>query len=177
LVSDEFVLQFDPSEIPAIAARFPGSDDPRIIAAGQAARARGFYTRPEFITVCEGKTVRSRPRVASNSAAAIRRTTAKAFATADVAEQVAALLELNGVGMPTASVLLHFGFPDRFPILDVRALESLGVVRSSYTPAFWARYVDACRSLAAAHEVSLRTLDQALWQHSKERAAKRSQAR
>jgi hypothetical protein len=137
--------------------------------AGAAARARGHYTRGEFLTVCRWKTARSGPRVASNSAGAIRSTTRRAFATAALAEQVAQLLALTGVGLPTASVLLHFAFPDRLPILDVRALESLGVVgRSSYTPSFWADYVTACRELAAANAVSLRTLDKALWQYSKE---------
>jgi hypothetical protein len=107
--------------------------------------------------------------VASNSPAAIRAATRRAFAADDPAEQVAQLLALAGVGLPTASVLLHFAFPESLPILDVRALESLGVTgRSSYTPAFWASYVTACRGLAAAHHVSLRTLDKALWQYSKE---------
>lgn len=80
-------------------------------------------------------------------------------------------MALSGVGLPTASVLLHFAFPEALPILDVRALESLGIRgRSSYTPAFWSAYVTACREIAARHGVSLRTLDKALWQYSKERA-------
>jgi hypothetical protein len=83
-----------------------------------------------------------------------------------------ALLALQGVGVPTASVLLHFAHPDDYPILDVRALESLGHSgRSTYPVSFWLRYLDACRDLAARHGVSVRTLDKALWQHSKERAA------
>ena len=54
---------------------------------------------------------------------------------------------------------------------DVRALESLGVTgRTSYPVAFWLAYVDACRALAARHAVSLRALDKALWQASKERS-------
>ena len=86
-------------------------------------------------------------------------------------ERIESLLALRGVGLPTASVLLHFAMPDRYPILDVRALESLGVTGNpSRTVAFWLGYVDACRALAAAHGVSLRTLDKALWQHSKERS-------
>jgi hypothetical protein len=120
--------------------------------------------------VCRWKTPRSGPKVVSNSAAAIRTATRRAFAAADLGEQVAHLLALAGVGLPTASVLLHFAFPEAFPILDVRALESLGVRGgSSYTPAFWGAYVNACRELAAAHGVSLRGLDKALWQYSKER--------
>jgi hypothetical protein len=137
-----------------------------------AARARGHYTRAEFLTVCRWKTARSGPKVASNSAAAVRAATRRAFLTEVPAEQVATLLSLAGVGLPTASVLLHFAFPESLPILDVRALESLGFRGgSSYTPAFWAEYVSACREIAAANGVSLRTLDKALWQYSKERAA------
>jgi hypothetical protein len=168
---DGFALQFDPAQLPALAARFPDSDETEVSAAGQAARLRGYYTRSEFVTVCRWKTPRSAPKVALNSAAAIRRACQAAFATESLEPQIRIILGLSGVGVPTASTLLHFAFPERFPILDVRALESLGVTgRSSYTPAFWASYVVACRSLAAAHGVSLRALDKALWQYSKERS-------
>ena len=138
-------------------------------AAGKAARARGHYTRPEFLTVCRWKTARSATKVASNSAAAIRVATRRAFMTEGLVEQIRHLLALAGVGLPTASVLLHFAFPESIPILDVRALESLGVTGRSYTPNFWASYVEACRAIAARNGVSLRTLDKALWQFSKER--------
>lgn len=107
--------------------------------------------------------------MASNSAAAIRSATRRAFEAEDLADQVGHLLVLAGVGLPTASVLMHFAFPEAFPILDVRALESLGVGgHPSHTPAFWADYVAACRTIAAQRGISLRTLDKALWQHSKD---------
>jgi hypothetical protein len=35
---------------------------------------------------------------------------------------------------------------------------------------FWLEYLEACRRLALTHGVSIRTLDKALWQHSRERA-------
>jgi hypothetical protein len=64
-----------------------------------------------------------------------------------------ALLELAGVGVPTASVLLYFAFPDLYPILDVRALESLGVKsRSQYPVSFWLEYLLACQRSPAATE-------------------------
>jgi hypothetical protein len=86
-----------------------------------------------------------------------------------------ALLSLEGVGVPTASALLHFGFPSDYPILDVRALESLGqpTTRTTYSVTYWLRYLAACRGLAAEHRVTLRTLDKALWQHSSELAKAR----
>jgi hypothetical protein len=75
------------------------------------------------------------------------------------------------VGAPTASTLLYVAFPDDYPILDVRALESLGVKsRSTYPVSFWLAYLEACRTLARENGVSLRTLDRALWEHSKERS-------
>jgi hypothetical protein len=167
----KFTLQFAPEEISALAARFPVLDESRLLAVNAAVRARGHYTRAEFVEVCAWKTPRSRPRVAANSEAAVIDATGRALAASDEAIRFAALLELDGVGAPTASTLLYVAFPDDYPILDVRALESLGVrSRSTYPVSFWLAYLEACRTLARENGVSLRTLDKALWQHSKERS-------
>jgi hypothetical protein len=167
-----FELQFPAQEIPALARRFPASDEGALLATGAAARARGHYTRAEFIEVCAWKTVRSRPKVAANPERAVIDATARALGATDETIRISALLALGGVGVPTASTLLYCAFPDDYPILDVRALESLGVKpRSAYPVSFWLAYLEACRSLAQASGVSLRTLDKALWQHSKEISA------
>ena len=166
-----FELQFPLDEIDALAARFPGGDDGRLHEVCVAVRGRGYYTREEFIEVCAWKTVRSRPKVSGNSDAAVVRATGLAMGTEDESVRMTALLELDGVGVPTASTLLYCAFPDHYPILDVRALESLGVrPRSQYPLSFWLGYLGACRELAQQAGVSLRTLDKALWQHSKERS-------
>ncbi|MGZ4187106.1 MAG: hypothetical protein ACXVFQ_02805 [Solirubrobacteraceae bacterium] len=167
-----FELQFPIDEIDVLAGRFPALDgDARLQEIGVAVLARGYYTREEFIEVCAWKTVRSRPKVSSNAEAAVVRATGAAIATEDEAARMTALLELDGVGVPTASTLLYCAFPDDYPILDVRALESLGVKpRSMYPLSFWLGYLDACRELAQRAGVSVRTLDKALWQHSKERS-------
>jgi hypothetical protein len=163
-------LQFDPAEIRSLAARFPTGDDSRVAALGAGAARRGYYTRGEFLALCGWKSPRSRPLVARNSRAAVTRATRRALAGTEQ-ERIEALLSLRGVGFPTASVLLHFADPAAYPILDVRALEALGVTRSSYTIPFWLEYLATCRALAAAHGVSLRTLDKALWQYSKDLAS------
>jgi hypothetical protein len=143
-----------------------------LLATGAAARARGHYTRQEFIEACAWKTPRSRPKVASNPEALVVDATGRALAATDEAIRIRALLELNGVGVPTASTLLYCAFPDDYPILDVRALQSLGVKpRSTYPVSFWLGYLETCRSLARRHAVSVRTLDKALWEHSKELSA------
>ena len=166
-----FRLQFRAEEIGALAARFGSPDEGRFLAIGAAVRDRGHYTRAEFIEVCAWKTPRSRPRVMANGEAAIAEATGRALAAGDESTRFAALLELQGVGAPTASTLLYCVFPDDYPILDVRALESLGVTaRSTYPMSFWLAYLEACRALALASGVSIRTLDKALWQYSKEQS-------
>jgi hypothetical protein len=61
-------------------------------------------------------------------------------------------------------------YPGRYPILDVRALWSLGFSRPpAYTFGFWSEYVAFTRSEARRLGVSMRELDRALWQYSKER--------
>jgi hypothetical protein len=169
----EFVLQFDPSEIEPLAARFGDTDDSVVDAAGADARARGFYTAVELVLVCAWKSPRSGPLVAENAPGEIEAATRRALAAgATERERVDALTALRGVGVPSASTLLYFAFPTGYPILDVRALESLGANgRSTYSAAFWERYLAACRALASEHGVSIRTLDKALWQYSKERSA------
>jgi thermostable 8-oxoguanine DNA glycosylase len=165
-----FELQFQADQIRALAERYEYEDDEHVPAAGEAARKRGYYMRDEFLRICAWKTGRSKPRVASNGEQEVERATRTAFEAQDEAERIEALLELNGIGIPTASVLLHFAFPREYPILDVRALESLGQRgRTTYSVSYWLKYLDACRRLAEEHGVSLRVLDKALWQYSKER--------
>jgi hypothetical protein len=167
-----FEIQFPPEQVPELAARFPELDESAPDAIGAAARARGYYLRREFLLACAWKSPRSAPRVALNTESAVRAATRRALADPDETIRMQALLSLNGVGVPTASTLLYFAFPALYPILDVRALESLGVKpRSQYPIGFWLGYLEECRALAARCGVSIRTLDKALWQWSKERSA------
>jgi hypothetical protein len=167
-----FRLQFPIGEVAAFAARFDyDAGDEEVAAAGATARARGHYTKPELVLVCAWKTARSRSRVARNTSAFVEAITGAAFATEDEHERMAALCALRGVDAPSASVLLHFAFPDRYPIIDWRALESLGQRgRAAYSISYWLAYVDECRTLADRAGVTMRVLDKALWQHSRERS-------
>jgi hypothetical protein len=168
-----FALQFDIEEVPALAARFsyPKPDD-HCLAAGAAARARGHFTADESLLICAWKTERSRRRVASNTETAIELATGRAIRIKDEAKRMEALTGLHGVGVPTGSALLYFAFPNDYPILDVRALESLGQkARTVYPIEYWLDYLLACRRIAGEAGVPIRTLDKALWQASKENGA------
>ena len=167
----EFVLQFPIEHVREYAARFPAAGDDTLLAVGRAARERGFYTRDEFVAACRWKSARSAPRVAMNSAESVEQATRVALLESSTErERIEALRSLHGVAWPTASVLLHLCFPERYPILDVRALDALGVRASTYSLRFWRAYVSAWLQLAEAAGVDGRTLDQALWQWSKEHA-------
>jgi hypothetical protein len=99
----------------------------------------------------------------------VRELTAIAFSTSNERLRIEVLTLLNGVSWPLASTILHFGVSADYPILDVRALWSLGVrVRQhQYDYELWRNYVQYCRALTAETGVSVRTLDKALWQYAK----------
>jgi hypothetical protein len=133
-------------------------------------RERGYFTKPEFESICHWKTPRSQRRVASNSAEYIEAVTRTALSTGSEQLRVEVLTLLSGVRWPTASVILHFCHRDPYPILDVRALWSLGVDASKviYNFELWWEYTQVCRRLAKSTGLSMRELDRALWQYSKE---------
>ena len=165
-----FGLRFPIGEIPYWSSRYSYEDAAEIQAIGTAAGRRGWYTRDEFLIVMLWKTVRTKRLCEENSDEAVVAATTLALRTDDERTRIAALTSLRGIAYPTASTLLHFARPDSFPIMDVRALWALGVDErpSFYSFHFWLDYVMACRSLSREAGTSLRTLDRALWQFSKE---------
>jgi hypothetical protein len=142
------------------------------------ARKRGHITETELTEMARWKSPRSAPRVRANGDEFVRAVTASALTTFNERLRVEVLTLLDGVEWPTASVLLHFCAADptvtgdetavAYPILDFRALSSLGVAPPPrYQFDFWWRYVEYCRDLAQRWRVDMRTLDRALWKHSK----------
>jgi hypothetical protein len=157
------------------ARRNSDPDEPPLAPAATARIRRDRRLRKrDLVALARWKTPRSRRLVASNTSAAVRRLTRTALTTADERLRIETLTRLSGVGWPTASVILHFCHRDPYPILDVRALWSLGIERagSSHRFELWSRYTAACRRLAAGAGCSMRTLDRALWQYSRERQAR-----
>ena len=169
-MSTEFRLRFPTSEVMYWAGRYSYADDAEVEAIGRAAAKRGWYTRAEFLAVTRWKTQRTKSRCENNDEASVEATTRLALSTPDERIRIEAFTRLHGVAYPTASVLLHFARPDQYPIIDFRALWSLGwdSPPTSYTFQFWWDYTLACRSLAKKAGVLVRTLDRALWQYSKE---------
>src|SRR5436305_119242 len=97
---------------------------------------------PRWVMVSKGSSVRDRQRAYREEG------------------RMRELLEVAGVRVPSASVLLYSAFPDNYPTLDVSVLESLGVKpRSQYPVGFWLDYLRVCREAARRHRVGHRALD------------------
>jgi len=154
-----FELRFDKSSIPEWAARYPADYDEEVetIIAPQV-RARGYFMKSEFLKLCRWKTPRSKPRIASNPEDFIQEVTRTTLSTPSERLRIEVLTLLSGVSWPTASVLLHFGHTDPYPILDFRALWSLGIdsEQTEYDFDFWWAYTQFCRQLAKEVGVSMR---------------------
>ena len=99
----------------------------------------------------------------------VEKITAKAFSLDDDWEKLEKLTEIHGVGQHVASVILHLYDSKKYPILSYPALSAVGImeeyVRGSEYP-FWQEYVNRCRAEAERYDVSMRTLDRALWKYS-----------
>lgn len=169
MISPSFTLHFPLADIPHWAARYDAAYDADIEAMAPTARARGRLTLAELGQLGRWKSPRIGPRLAANDEAYVEAVTAVALTTPSEPLRIEVLTLLSGVGWPMASVVLHWCHTDPYPILDFRALWSLGVAPlPNYDFPLWRPYTDHCREMAAAAGVSMRDLDRALWQFSKE---------
>ena len=127
-------------------------------------------TKGQLQTLCKWKSPRSAGNMLRNSPSYVKEITGCSLRSGDERARIEALTLLDGVGWPTASAILHFYHADNYPILDFRALWSIGVDTppSMYKYDFWQDYTDCCRNISKRHKVSMRLLDKALWQYSKE---------
>lgn len=165
-----FRLRFKKDQIRALARRYD-SDSDRVILADIVPRARraGCLTKPDLFAIGKWKSPRIAGRLEANHDALVHDVTTIALSARREEIRIGALLILRGVGWPVASVILHLCHRDRYPILDYRALWSVGsAVPQVYTFDFWWKYTEFCRQVARDAGVNMRVLDRALWQYSKE---------
>ena len=164
-----FELQFDSAEIPYWARRDHAKDDEDALDAGSRIAARQI-TSAEIYVIFKWKTKnRGVSRLRRNEEKDILDAVRAATTAPDDRTAVEALIELSGVDVPVASAILTAIYPDRYTIIDFRALEALGTNTTNRNVPFYLRYLRHCRETAEMYGVSLRQLDRALWQWSYER--------
>lgn len=165
-----FTLRFPGSQISQIATRYAYPGEAGLMdTLAPTVRSRRQLTLGDLKRVCEWKSSRIGRKIDANSESDVAELSAFALRAESERARIGSLRLLHGVDWPTASVILHFFHADPYPILDRRAVWSLQSLKPSlYTFDFWMGYVRACRSLASQHGVTMRALDRALWQYSKE---------
>ncbi len=155
------------ADVRSWAERYASGDDHVLGVVAPVVRERGHFRRDEFLETYRWKTHRTLRHAEKYSDQEIADVTGVAFRQPDEKLRICLLRALDGVDWPVASTLLHVGLSPEYPIIDFRALWSLGSAMPSYVDfRFWWAYVECCRRLAAAASVSVRELDQALWAYS-----------
>lgn len=144
------------------------SDDLIAIKIGKRSRKRGYFSKKDFLEICEWKNPRSKSRCELNDESFIKEVTQIALSTKDEWLKIEVLIILSGVGWPTASGILHFSTNYKYPIVNHRALWSIDIETEIKSIDKWVEYTEFCRKIASEANVNLRTLDRALWQYSKE---------
>lgn len=128
-----------------------------------------YLGRERFIKIGLWKSKRPKKNYESNDDLTVGEITRFSFTTRSEEVRIKSLLILNGVSYPLASVILHFAFPSKYPILDFRAIWSLGWEKpKSYNFDFWQKYCDRIRGISKRTGESIRIVDKALWEYSKQ---------
>ena len=163
-------LRFDESQIENIANGYEYfREENHLIELRKQIQSKGHLNKEQLQLVARWKSPRSAGHVKKNSNEYVEEVTLFAFSAKDERSRIESLTILDGVSWPTASVLLHLFHKEPYPILDFRALWSAGLeVPKQYNFSFWKLYVAFCRDIADKNRVSMRILDRALWQYSKE---------
>lgn len=132
--------------------------------------ADGSWSMEDMEWIVRWKSSRSIGYFERNDPVEVQEQVSKAIKVNSVTEKVAVLTELDGVQVRMASAILLFVNPDRFTVLDWRAWDVLH--ENGYLPdempddptvEDYLLYLGACWAIANEYDVSLRTLDMALW--------------
>lgn len=131
---------------------------------------RGDFSPSNLTPIIRWKSPRPKSRIESNPEHDVRDALRMAVAASTDRAAVAVLCGLRGVDIPVASAILTAVFPDRFTVIDFRALATLGVEKPAHTMEEYLQYLAYCRCTAADCGLPLRDFDRALWQVSKNAA-------
>jgi hypothetical protein len=155
-----------------------GVDPPSVIRAADAARVRGSITREELVRIAYWKSPRAAGKVAYASASRRRDDNMADLRVPDSPHEertlVRTLTRLPGVSVPLASGILGLVYPARFAVTDRRARVELKQLFAEY-PAeetetdYLTTYLPLVRKIAAAHGITPRQVDMALWARNRER--------
>lgn len=135
-----------------------------------------YIKKDILFNIVDWKAPRIRNRVRDNKKEFVEEVTKHCFSSLNEQFKIEGLTILRGVDYRVASAILHFCFPSLYIIMDYRAWGTLE--EQKYLPKkydikddfeHWQRYLNVCRKISKRCDYSLRQLDKALWQYSKEK--------
>ena len=165
------ILKFPESDINYWAQRYSYPRDIDILLSQKKIiQNTGKFTKDQLRVIAQWKSPRSARYIEKNSEKYVNEVSSWSFSAKEERAKIEVLTLLDGVGWPFASVILHFYHREEYPILDFRALWSVGIIdHKLYSFPLWWNYVKYCRQLCERNSIDIRTLDCALWQYSKEK--------
>ena len=132
-------------------------------------------TRDILYDIVDWKAPRIRKNVLKNRKEFAEEVTKRCFLSPDEQFKIEVLTILKGIQYRVASAILHFCFSSEYTIMDSRAWWSLREKKELQKDykikddfEHWQRYLNVCRKISHKYDCSLRQLDKALWQYSKE---------
>lgn len=141
------------------------------------AQHRGYLNRAELIAVCKEKSSRRANEAKRNSEQDVSLVTETAFKIKSERIRISLLTSLHGVGVPTASAILAWTYPDRWGVIDRRAWSTLinfGVVKKcrngvGLRAEEWEQYCVVLATIAAAFGIRPQHADKLLYGYDKAR--------
>ena len=140
-------------------------------------RARGAFTRAQFVRMCRWKSPRARHLWLTNSAARVRAVSRAVLASRSERRRMELLTSLRGVGVPIASAILTLIDPRRYGVLDIRCWQFLFASRSvaanrrgqGFTIAQWEQYLAVLRCYGRRLGVTARVVEYTLFECHRKR--------
>jgi hypothetical protein len=132
--------------------------------------SRGIISKPTFIQILVWKTPRLKGIIRLNHFEYYNKGLKQVLKSPE-SEKLQILDDLYGIGVPFASTILHFIYPDKFPIMDVRVTEVLcdfGYLEvKSRSPKNYIKFRDVILAIVQEFGCSIRELDCALFAYHK----------
>jgi hypothetical protein len=183
----QFKIRYNAADIQTLAARYlqtpykswTAGDEDRLMEEAGWRLVNGSFDVADVFTIILWKSHRPVWLFEQNAPAVVETAIKDAIAATragDMRRAVQFLTRLSGVGVKMASAVLTALFPNVYTVCDVRASEALGQ-RDLSSLRYYVAYLTACARMAAEHGVSLRDLDRANWQWSKEQSNKHRKRR
>ena len=139
-------------------------------------KSRGYFTRDEFLKMCEWKDPRHRRRAYwQKNSLEVEKISKMVFATTDENGRIVLLDSLKGVGVPMASAILMLTDPHVYGVIDWRVWKVLHLYGEvNYSPEgtnlsgrHWRDYLPRLRRWANELNVDARAIERSLFEYSR----------